>query len=217
MVVGFWRPCRGILSRNHAWTGGAGRGHTEVLPRGPACGRRGAREGRVHSTGGLPAAVVLAHRGQAPPSRAGVADGNPSCVPGTGCWPPCGDSQSSSPVCPRVGSPRAAPRPPSGSRELATTEISTRHSGLRTTCYGDLTDEAGASRSACVFKSQDTTGRSHRSWGVCLGAPWEGRDGIYRGALGRNPDCGGRWGREARPGQRRLQDLETVSTTERER
>lgn len=132
-------------------------------------------------------------------------------------WPPCGDSQSSSPVCPRVGSPRAAPGLLSGSRELATTEISTRHSGPRTTCYGDPADEAGASRSACVFKSQDTTGRGHRSWGVYLGALREGRDGIYRGVLGRNPDCGGRWGREARPGQRRLQDLETVSTTERER
>lgn len=81
VVVGFWRPCRGFLSRNHAWTGGAGRGRTEVLPRGPACGRREAREGRVHSTGGLPAAAVLAHRGQVPPSRAGVADGNPSCGP----------------------------------------------------------------------------------------------------------------------------------------
>lgn len=168
-------------------------------PTGPSMWEAGSREGRVHSTGGLPAATVLAHRGQAPPSRAGVADGNPSCVPGTGRWPPCGDSQSSSPVCPRVGSLRAAPRPPSGSRELATTEISTRHSGLRTTCYGDPADQAGASRSACVFKSQDTTGRGHRSWGVCLGAPREGRDGIYRSALGRNPDCGGRWG--GRPGQ----------------
>lgn len=66
VVVGFWRPCRGFLSRNHAWTGGA------------------PREGRFHSTGGLPAAAVLAHRRQAPPSHAGVADGNPNCVPGTG-------------------------------------------------------------------------------------------------------------------------------------
>lgn len=69
VVVGFWWPGRGLLSRNHAWMGGAGGGCTELLPGGPACfshtGGGEPRDGRFHSTGGLPTTAVLAHGGLA--------------------------------------------------------------------------------------------------------------------------------------------------------
>lgn len=129
-------------------------------------------------------------------------------------WPPCGDSPSSSPVWPRGRSLRAAPGPPSGFQKLATTEISTRHSG-RVPSATATPQERREPPALRVFKSQERSRTRATGRGGCDRGPGgKGGAGMDGGVPGRNPDGGGRRGGEARPGQRHLQDLKTDSTTE---